>query len=326
MKKLRALLAAACLMGSLSLVNSTVTFAQPAQGQQPAAAAQTQKADPATERKAYDTLTAITAETNCTKKLTMAKEALGLYATTSYASYIKDQVNNARGCLLQEALKADKVEDAIKVGDEVLAEDPDNLNYILTLADAIGRQGKKAVYTFADKGTQYATKAIALIDAGKSPAGLPEAEWSKRKPLVLASMHQNLALFLIKAEKSDEALTELKKSAELDCSDPITHYLTAQVHNKKYEALGKEYGALTDDEKIADKGKEILAKIDTVVDLILDAYGKMMASSEGKQGFDPLRTRVKPAIEELYKYRHDGKPDGMQQFLDGFKTFCAPKA
>jgi hypothetical protein len=237
MNRLSALLAAACLMGSVSLTHSAAVFAK--QTQQPAAAAaQGDKPDAATERKAYDALNAVIAEKDCTKKLTMAKEAIGLYAKSQYVPYMKDQVTQARGCLLQEALKADKIADAIKIGDEVLAEEPENLNYLLTLADAIGRLAKKSDYTYADKGTIYAEKAIALIDAGKVPAGVKPEDWGPRKPLVLASMHQSLGLFALKLKDDEKAMKHLILSAQNDCSDPVTHYLIAQVHNNKYEALG----------------------------------------------------------------------------------------
>jgi len=310
-------------MGSMSLANSAAVYAQ--QTQPAAAAQQGDKPDPALERKAYDALNACTQEKDCNKKLAMAKEALGIYAKSTYVPYLKDQVNQARGCLLQEALKGEKWGDAFKLGDEVLAEDPDNLNYLLTLADTSGKLAKKSDFSFADKGTQYSKKAIELINQNKVPAGLKPEDWAARKPLVLASMHQNIGLFALKAKNEEVALTELTESVKQDCSDPVTHFLMAQVYNGRYEALGSEYRALPDEDKSGDKGKAILEKINGVVDQLLEAYGKMLAVSDGKTTYDGLRNRVKPAIEELYKFRHEGKTDGLQAFLDGFKGACAPK-
>src|SRR5205085_11019955 len=136
MKKLSALLAATCLTGSMTLAASANAFgqqSQPAQGQ-PAAGQQGDKPDPAQERKAYDTLNAVIAEKDPNKKLTMAKEAIGLYPKSQYVPYMKQQIDLAHGELLQAALKTDDNKQAFQVGGEVLAEQPDNLNYLLTLA------------------------------------------------------------------------------------------------------------------------------------------------------------------------------------------------
>ncbi|MEW6734603.1 MAG: hypothetical protein AB1489_24980 [Acidobacteriota bacterium] len=313
MRKLSALLSAVCFMGLLTLAASPAVFAQG-----------DQKLDPATERKVYDTLNACIAEKDNIKKLAMAQEALKLYPKSQYVPYLKDQVSQARGSLLQQAMQEGKTEDAFKLAADVLNEEPENLNYLLTLADFSARlaKGPKADYSFADKGTEYAKKAVELINNGKRPVGLDEAQWNTRKGAVLASMHQAVGLFLLKAKKDEDALNALSESAKQDCSDPVTHYLIAQIHNNKYEALSAEYNQLPDDKKSSDDGKAILDKINPVIDQMLEAYGKMMAVSDGKANYDALRNRVKPSMEELYKFRHEGKSDGLPAFIDGFKSSC----
>jgi hypothetical protein len=83
-----------------------------------------------------------------------------------------------------------------------------------------------------------------------------------------------------------------------------------------------DYQALTPEDKSADPGKAVLEKINVVVDQMLESYAKMMVVSEGKTNYDTLRNRVKPAMEELFKFRHEGKTDGLQAYIDGYKTSC----
>ena len=84
MKKSSALIAAFSLIFLLASVSAV--YAQEDKDK---------KLDPATERKVYDTLQACIAEKDNGKKLTMAKEAIGLYQTSQYAPYFKDQIIQA---------------------------------------------------------------------------------------------------------------------------------------------------------------------------------------------------------------------------------------
>jgi hypothetical protein len=341
MKKLGITISAIYLIGSLSMASltSSAIFAgqqQQQQGQQ----GQTAKLDAATERKAYDAYNTANKEADCTKKLTMAKEALGLYPTSQYAPYFKDLVKQARGCLVETSLKESvkevpkdeaqkteflkKLEVGFSAGADVLAEEPDNLNFLLLLSDISGRLAKRNEYTFAEKGTEHAKKVIELINAGKAPLGIMPEDWAKRKSTVLAGMYQNLGLFALKAQKDEDALQALVESAKQDCADPVTHYLIGQVHNNKYVALSNQYNALDNEKKSSDEGKAILEKVNGIVDQIVEAYGKMMAVSDGKQGFDGLRNRIKPALEDFYKFRHEQKLDGLDTMITNLKATACP--
>lgn len=256
----------------------------------------------------------------------MAKEAIGLYPTSQYAPYFKDQITQARGGLFQQAITENKSADAFRIGGEVLAEDPNNLNYLLTLADYSGRlaKGPSKDFSFSDKGSEYAKKAIELINSGKQPLGVEPAKWEQSKGTTVAAMFQNIGFFSLKANKGEDALVAFNESLKSYCADPITHYLVAQVHKNKYEALSQQYNSMTDDQKTSDEGKAVLEKINPVIDQIVEAYGKMMAFSEGK-GLDALRNGVKPDFEGFYKYRHDGKADGMEEYVAGLKAGCTQK-
>src|SRR2546429_267634 len=131
MRKFSALLVTACMMSLLILASSVATFGQ---GTQPQPSGDKKPQDPAVERKAYDALQACIAEKDNSKKLAMAKEALGLYPNTTYVPYLKDQITQARGGLLTQAVQANKPTEAFSIGEEILNENPENLDLLIFLS------------------------------------------------------------------------------------------------------------------------------------------------------------------------------------------------
>lgn len=327
MKKLNALIATACIMGSVSLNSATTLVkAAPRQDNKPAAT-QGAKPDAESERKAYAAYKECEAEKDFAKKLTMAKTGISTYPNSQYLPYFKQQLDLARANVVNNDIKDSKLADAFKLSEEILAENKDNLYYLYILADAATNVAKKSPpdFTYAEKGNDYAKRSIELIKAGKVPQFFKPEDWEKRKTRALASMYQSVGLFAINAKKEDDALAAFKDSLAQDCSDPITYFLMARIHSGKYDALSKEYEGLPDDKKSGDEGKALLDKINGVVDTILETDASLLAVSDGNKQFDTLRGRVRPAIEEFYKFRHEGKLDGIEAFLDGFKSKCTTK-
>lgn len=278
------------------------------------------KPDAASERKAYDALTACNNEQDNTKKLAMAKDALGLYPKSQYVPYFKDQILKARGGIVLKAISENKAEEAFKVADEALAEDPENMFFLLQLSDFTSRLIVSGNFTFAEKGSDYTKKLIDVINKGKIPAGIEEAKWKEGNPARLAVLHRTLGLIAGQAKKFDEAMASFTESLKFNCSDPLTYYYVSLIHNTTYNTLSDEYKALPDEDKTGDKGKAVLEKINGVVDQILEDYGKLMAFSEGNAGFDKLRNNIKPSMDELYKFRHEGKLDGLDAYISGLKA------
>lgn len=328
MKKLSALLATACLMGSIYL-SPTISFAkanllvsepttnEPAQGDKP---------DAASEKKAYDAYNAARNEKDLAKQLSMVQESLNLYPKSQYARYFKDLLTANIGNRFQTEIKAENVDTAYKIlTEEAVPNVPDlELNYLLAFLDPLSRSAKKPDTPNAEKGGKVLNRAIELIKADKTPAGVKPEDWSKKKPVVLGSLYQTVGLYTWKAKKNDvDALNIFKESISQDCSDPLTHYFVAELFKSKYDTFSKEYEALSDDDKRGDKGKEVLDKINGVVDQMLESYGRTLAVSESKaKVYEKLRAGVQAATETFWKFRHEDKTDGLSEFLGKFKSEC----
>ncbi|MBL8151681.1 MAG: hypothetical protein JNN15_17275 [Blastocatellia bacterium] len=316
MKKLSALLLAIPLALFITIANTTKAFGQAGGGQQ---AAQGQ----VDERKAYSALTACNDEKDFAKKLQMAKEALALYPGSQYIPYFKQQVDVARGGLLQQAQKDDKPDEVFKIGDEILADDPENLNVLLLLSQITWEQARKKNYSLAAQGAnKYTTKSLELIGANKKPASIDDAQWGQRRPVVLGILHQTKGMILLNDKKTDEALNELGESVKNNCAEPYTYLLIFPVYQEKYNTISEEYNKLSDDEKVGENGKAALAKVDAAADELIAAYAKFIAFSEGKQGYENIRGKVQPLLNDLYKYRNKDNPDGVKAYIDNIKSGC----
>ena len=65
----------------------------------------------------------------------------------------------------------------------------------------------------------------------------------------------------------------------------------------------------------------VLARLDQVI----DAYAHFIALSEGQAQLATMRQQEMEDLEKYYKYRHNGKTDGMQQLIDKYKNPAKPK-
>ncbi|MBI4850793.1 MAG: hypothetical protein HY819_03095 [Acidobacteria bacterium] len=328
MKKLSTLLAT-CLMGSIALSQNfnNVAFAKPSLLISPTdlnLRVQDDKPDAASEKKAYDAYNAARAEKDFAKQQTMIKEALGVYPKSQYVKFFKELLGANIGNRFQTEIKAEKIDTAFKIySEEVVTTVPDlEVNYLLAFLDPLSRSAKKPDTPNADIGQTVLKKAIDVIKSGKAPVNVPE--WDKKKPAVLASLYQTVGLYTWKAsKKDDDALNVFKESISQDCSDPVTYYFVAELYKGKYDALSKEYEALAEADKTGDRGKELLDKINGVVDSMIEYYAKTLGVSESKaKTYEKLRAGVQGAVELFWKFRHEEKLDGLTEFLGKFKTEC----
>lgn len=320
MKKLSTLLAATCLMGSI-ILSPTITSAKSNVLNTPNTLIQAAQTD---EKKAYDAYNAARGEKDLSKQQTMIQEALGLYPKSQYVKFFKELLAANIGNRFQTEIKAEKIDTAFKIyNDEVVSNVPDlEVNYLLAFLDPLSRFAKKPDTPNAEIGQEVLKKAIDVIKSGKAPVSVPE--WDKKKPAVLASLYQTVGLYTWKAsKKDDDALTVFKESIAQDCSDPITYYFMAELHKGKYDSLSKEYDGLADADKTGDKGKEVLDKINVVVDQMIEAYAKTISVSESKaKTYEKLRTGVQGALETFWKFRNNNTLDGLPDFMSKFKTEC----
>jgi tetratricopeptide (TPR) repeat protein len=264
------------------------------------------------------------------KAMELAKAYLQKFPTGQYADYLKKWIPSQRGIMFNQAMNAKDVNKMLQLGNESLAEDPNNLDYLYLLAYAI-RQDELAAtnYSHAAEEADYSSRAIKLIEDGKVPGVVPKDKFNKNQ--TLSYLYQTLALIDAKKKNTNKALEYYSKAASLDPTDPSNYLACGSMHQMKYQAAAAKYQAIPEaDRTAADPKPEVKAALDDVnkeADSVIECWARFMAVSANNAAYGPTRTQVSSALTDLYKYRHPDSPDGLQKLIDQYKAQAgAPSA
>jgi hypothetical protein len=262
------------------------------------------------------------------KAMPLAKEYLAKFPDGQYAAYLKDKwIPGMRNYMFGEAAKKKDAAAMIQIGNEVLAADPNNLDYLYSLALSLGPPD----FSHSSEAADYTKRAIALIEEGKQ---LTIVDKSKpfNKTAVLAYLYQNLAKIENNTNKNSPRAFELyTKAASLDPADATNFLQLGIIHQARYGAAKQKFDALPEadrkavEAKVADASApdpkpEVKAAIDEVnkeADAVIDSWAHFMALTASVKS--TTRDQVDKALQELYKYRHNDKIEGLQKLIDQYK-------
>jgi ABC-type Fe3+-citrate transport system substrate-binding protein len=213
---------------------------------------------------------------------------------------------------------AKKPDDAFSNGTAYLGQHPDSVAVLVELMFIATDQAKQKNGKFVAQGDQYGTHAIELIEGNKKPASMDDATWKEYRDL-LPRLYQSLGI--LGMVKGDRAATQMRltKATELDPKDPFNYLLLSGSLNDDYQDGAKRYQTMKD-------GPEKTAELEKVVaslDRVIDAYAHFIALSEGNAQLATVRQQEMQDLEKYYKFRHNGKTDGMQELINKYKTPAA---
>ena len=209
-----------------------------------------------------------------------------------------------------------KYVEALGIGKEVLADDPENLRVIIDM----GYGSYLAAATLKNESYNtdaltYIRKAIQMIEAGKAPES-----WApfKGKDDTLAYLYNSLGRITLKSN-SAEGLTALVKSAQYESDlkkDPWTYFfIGAAYESGPYAKLSEDYKLRFEKKDESPESKLALANVQQVIDRMIDAYARAVALA----GTDEKYKANKPAwLESLttwYKYRHNDSEVGLNDLI-----------
>jgi hypothetical protein len=215
---------------------------------------------------------------------------------------------------------AKRPDEAFAAGSAYLAQHPDSVGVLVELTIIATDQAKQKDGKFIAQGAQYGAHAVELIEANKKPATMDDAVWKEYRDL-LPRIYQSLGVMaMIKGDRA-ETRARLTKASELDPADAFNYLLLAGAINDEYQESAKRYQAMADSPAKSAELPKILAALDSVI----DAYARFIAASDGVERLSSLRQQQMQDLEAYYKYRHNGKADGMQQLIDKYKTAAKPK-
>jgi len=210
---------------------------------------------------------------------------------------------------------AKQYDEAFSTGATYLGQHPDSVGVLVELMTIATEQAKQKNGKFVGQGEQYGTHALELIEGNKKPASMDDATWKEYRDL-LPRLYQSMGILGMVRGDRTATQTRLTKATELDPKDPFNYLLLSGSVNDEYQDAAKKYQAMKDGpEKTAE-----LQKVIATLDRVIDAYAHFIALSEGNTQLAAVRQQEMQDLENYYKYRHNGKTDGMQELINKYKA------
>jgi tetratricopeptide (TPR) repeat protein len=236
-----------------------------------------------------------------------------------YTDYLSKWVmfyeRDERKRTLPNLINEKKFAEAYKTGEKILADEPNYLRAQIDLGYAGYLAASAKNDTFNTTALEYARKAISEIEAGKAPA-----DWApfKGKDDTLAYLNYAVGFLTLKTNP-DNAITALLKAAGYDSDikkTPSTYYfLAAAYESGPYKTMSASYQTDFANKPETPASKAALEKLNVVMDRIIDAYARAIASAGTDPKTEQSRKEWLTQMTTYYKFRHEGSDVGMAEFI-----------
>jgi tetratricopeptide (TPR) repeat protein len=267
--------------------------------------------------------------TDFTKAYEAGKKYLACSQTEDqYTAYLKKWVaayeKELRKARLNDLfINQRKYPEAAALAKEILVDEPE---YLVALMD-LGYGGYVVAVTTKNEALNseaigFAKKAIQQIEAGKTPppeAGKTVPSWLpfKSKDDALAYLNYSIG-YLDRTNNTPEALKFFIKSAQYESEikkNPQTYAFIAGAYESQYAKLSADYERDFKDKPETDASKLAAENINQVVDRIIDSLARAVALAGTNQTLAASKTQWLDRLTELYKFRHAGKEDGLNEMI-----------
>lgn len=270
----------------------------------------------------------------------LSKELLATYPKSTYAKNAQtivknnDDVNayNSANEKFQAALKAyysapdgNKLDQLFAAGEDLLKIVPGNHFVIGQMALAGAHGALPGIYKNLDKVKGYGEQALKLFEPTTPAEGWEKANWDNLRELITAQVNQFLGFHLIET-KGDKAqaiafLTKstMVKNKDVGWKDPTNYWLRSGIYLEEYQALRAEYDKLADDQKTGEPGKELLKKVNEVMDgKLIPEYARVMATAV-KPETKSLSDAAKTYLDAYWNYRTKA-PEKLADYVKAFSA------
>jgi len=217
--------------------------------------------------------------------------------------------------LIEAYNKAGRLDDSFRIADVQLKKNPNDVT-LLTQMTLLGiDQARSKNPKYVPQSVKYGAVAIELIETNKKPEGMDAAAWSEYQTRWLPLLYQYLGLASLMSNEREEAKARLRKSAEINASDPLTFMYLGILVNQEYQDLAEEHKKVGDGPLKADSLKAAQAKMDEVIEL----FAHFVALSEGNAQLKAAHDQVLTDLTSYYQYRNKGSKEGLDQLIAKYK-------
>jgi hypothetical protein len=209
-----------------------------------------------------------------------------------------------------------KYTEALGLGKEILAEDPENVRVVIDMGwgSYLAAIALKNESLNSDAVT-YSKKAIQLIEGGKAPES-----WApfKSKEETLAYLYNVVGRQAVKTNPT-EALNALIKSVQMETDlkkDPWNYYfIGASYESGSYATLSADYKTRFAGKDETTESKLALENINQVIDRMIDAYARAVALAGNDAKYQANKKDWLDALSTWYKYRHNQSDAGLNEMI-----------
>ncbi|HEU4714159.1 MAG TPA: hypothetical protein VFS76_21505 [Pyrinomonadaceae bacterium] len=247
------------------------------------------------------------------QKYTKDKDQYTDYLSKWVAAYERDERKQNLPGLINEK----KFDEAYKTGAQILKDEPDYLRAQIDLGYAGYLAASAKNETHNAEALGYATRAIQLIEGGKVPS-----EWApfKGKDDTLAYLNYAVGFLTLKTDPN-KAIDSLLKAATYESDikkTPSTYYFLAVAYESgPYKTLSSAYQTEFAGKPETPASKAALEKLGVVMDRIVDAYARAIATAGTNTNTEQSRREWRNQMTTYYKFRNNDSDAGMDQFIAG---------
>lgn len=208
-----------------------------------------------------------------------------------------------------------KFAEAYSTGAKILADEPNYLRAQIDLGYAGYLAASSKNETFNATALDYARKAISEIESGKAPS-----DWApfKGKDDTLAYLNYAVGFLTLKTNP-DQAIDALLKAAKYDSDIRKTastyYFLAAAYESGPYKTLSTAYQTNYANKPETPESKAALEKLGLVMDRIIDAYARAIATAGTDPKTDQSRKEWLTQLTTYYKFRNNGSDAGLTEFI-----------
>jgi hypothetical protein len=227
---------------------------------------------------------------------------------------------------------AAKLEALFAAGDAYLQVEPDNQApshlYALGQLALAGHQASiSRIYDKLDKVKDYVEQSMKAFESAQASEKTRkdfDLYVAPLKDLVIANGAQFLGFRLIETKgDANQALqyltqaTQVKGKDGVGWKDPNNYWLRSTIYSAQYIDLKKPYDAMTDEQKGSEAGKEILKKVNELLDTkLIPEYARVLATANNPNAKSYYEV-VKPQFDLLWKFRTDA-PDKAADYVKNY--------
>ena len=201
---------------------------------------------------------------------------------------------------------------------EALTAEPDNLNYVITLALHLITNELNANppnYTHSTEAETFTRRAVKLIESGKKPANDPQ--WNRNQSLTY--FYQVLGGIEERNKNPDKALEYYEKACRTDAENALSFFSSGRIYQDRYLKAVEKYRAIPEAERNApvprSQVKALLEELTDAADATIDRWVTFLKLTATNNTYGATRSQVEKTVAELYKYRHPDSPEGYQELI-----------